>query len=247
MIFLLRKIRNNMIKENKVFQYLLYAVGEILLVVMGILIAVSIDDWSDANKRKAAENKILREISTNLDGDLEEIRDDIWGYNYIIRADSALIASCSSSTDFNDLLGSYAYALSLSPHFNPSNGGYKLMESKGIDIISNDSLRIHLSDFYERSIPYYWKYERERVNAVENIFIPFTMKHFTMGDFTGFPHRKLIPNNYEVLRKNNEWLSLIQTSSDFARIMLGKSKGLESDIIELNQHIKGELDQSFEN
>lgn len=248
MLFLLRKIRNQMIREHKVWNYILYAAGEIILVVVGILIAISIDDWSDGNKRKATEKKILKEISTNLDGDFEEIQDDINGYNQIMRSDSALIAHISSLFYFNDLLGSYAYvALSMSPHFNASNSGYKLLESKGIDIISNDSLRAHLSDFYERSIPYYLKYERERLNAMENIFIPFTMKHFSIGDFDGFPHKKLIPFNYEELRKNKEWLSHLQTSSDFARIMLIKCKRLEHEMIELNQHINGELDQPFQN
>ncbi len=232
MLFLLRNIRRKLIStdlpagkaRNKIITYLLYAIGEIILVVVGILIAVSIDDWSEGNKRKAAEKKILMEISTNLDGDLEEIRDDIWGYKYTMSADSALIDNFFSSDGFNDLLGSYAYVLTRSPHFNPSIGGYTLMESKGIDIISNDSLRIHLSDFYERSIPYYWKYENERVHAVQNIFFPLTMKNFSMGDFTGSLNKRLIPFNYDELRKNNEWLLLIQTSSNFARIMLIRSE-----------------------
>ena len=50
MIKFFRKIRQNMIKENKVSKYLLYAIGEIILVVIGILIALSINNWNEQMK-----------------------------------------------------------------------------------------------------------------------------------------------------------------------------------------------------
>ena len=55
MPFLLRNIRRKMLGNNKIATYLLYAIGEILLVVVGILIAVSIDDWNQGRNQKAKE------------------------------------------------------------------------------------------------------------------------------------------------------------------------------------------------
>jgi hypothetical protein len=52
MLFLLRKIGGKTI-QKKIADYLLYTIGEIVLVVIGILIAVSIDDWNSENKKKA--------------------------------------------------------------------------------------------------------------------------------------------------------------------------------------------------
>jgi hypothetical protein len=60
MIKFFRKIRQNMIKENKISKYMLYAIGEIILVVIGILIALSINNWN-TNKaiEKVAYNQFL--------------------------------------------------------------------------------------------------------------------------------------------------------------------------------------------
>jgi len=50
MIKLFRNIRQNLIMENKTGKYLKYAIGEIVLVVIGILIALSINDWNEVTK-----------------------------------------------------------------------------------------------------------------------------------------------------------------------------------------------------
>lgn len=62
MLFLLRKIRRKLLTGNKVTTYMLYAIGEIFLVVVGILIAVSIDDWNENNKLKIKEEAYLRRL-----------------------------------------------------------------------------------------------------------------------------------------------------------------------------------------
>jgi sensor domain CHASE-containing protein len=66
MIKVFRKIRQNMIKENRTSKYLLYAIGEIILVVIGILIALSINNWNEQRKERQIEQSILKEIRNNL-------------------------------------------------------------------------------------------------------------------------------------------------------------------------------------
>jgi sensor domain CHASE-containing protein len=62
MIKFFRKIRQNMIKENKVSKYLLYAIGEIVLVVIGILIALQINNQNEFRKQKLVEINISKMI-----------------------------------------------------------------------------------------------------------------------------------------------------------------------------------------
>ncbi len=59
MIKFFRKIRKNMIKENRTSKYLLYAIGEIVLVVIGILIALSINNWNEQRKMNLQEQELL--------------------------------------------------------------------------------------------------------------------------------------------------------------------------------------------
>lgn len=52
--------------ENKVSKYLLYAFGEIVLVVVGILIALSINNWNEERKRSSQEHKILLDLASDF-------------------------------------------------------------------------------------------------------------------------------------------------------------------------------------
>ena len=59
MIKFFRKIRYNLMEQNKTGKYFKYAIGEIVLVVIGILIALQINTWNETRKNKAKEMKIL--------------------------------------------------------------------------------------------------------------------------------------------------------------------------------------------
>lgn len=66
MINFFRKIRQHLLVENKFTKYLLYAFGEIILVVIGILIALSINNWNEARKNNLEEIAILESLDKNL-------------------------------------------------------------------------------------------------------------------------------------------------------------------------------------
>ncbi|MCR9290948.1 MAG: DUF6090 family protein [Bacteroidetes bacterium] len=66
MIKFFRKIRQNLIMENKTGKYLKYAIGEIVLVVIGILIALGINNWNESRKFKNVEKTVLTNIYKNL-------------------------------------------------------------------------------------------------------------------------------------------------------------------------------------
>ena len=65
MIKFFRKIRQKMLTENKFSKYILYAIGEILLVVVGILIALNINNNNELEKNKQSVVSSLKEIQSN--------------------------------------------------------------------------------------------------------------------------------------------------------------------------------------
>ncbi|MFT5762098.1 MAG: hypothetical protein ACI8WA_001222, partial [Polaribacter sp.] len=73
MIKFFRKIRYDLMEKNKTGKYLKYAIGEIILVVVGILIALQINNWNAEKKTAITELKILEVMQKNLNSDLRDI------------------------------------------------------------------------------------------------------------------------------------------------------------------------------
>ena len=70
MIKFFRKIRQNLLSEGKTGKYLKYAFGEIILVVIGILIALQINNWNENKSNITQAKKHLETIKLNLQDDI---------------------------------------------------------------------------------------------------------------------------------------------------------------------------------
>jgi ribosomal protein L32E len=83
-----RKIRQNLLTENKFSKYLLYAIGEIVLVVIGILIAVQINDWNNYRIEKKSDYQLIGALITDLKSKDREIISDLeYGKSLIKKTD----------------------------------------------------------------------------------------------------------------------------------------------------------------
>ena len=69
MIKFFRKIRQNLLSDGKTGKYLKYAIGEILLVVIGILIALQINNWNENLKNRLAEKRYVSDLIEDLKND----------------------------------------------------------------------------------------------------------------------------------------------------------------------------------
>ena len=81
MLHFLRKIRRSLINSGHMKKYTLYAIGEIALVVIGILIALQINNWNEWRKDREEEEKLLYEISNNLKIGLESFNESYLSLN----------------------------------------------------------------------------------------------------------------------------------------------------------------------
>ena len=77
MLRFFRQIRQRLLTDNKFSKYLLYAIGEILLLVIGILIALQINNWNEEKKERQRLNDFLTEIRKNLSDDILKANDII--------------------------------------------------------------------------------------------------------------------------------------------------------------------------
>ena len=72
MIKFFRKIRFDLIEKNKTGKYLKYAIGEIVLVVIGILIAIQINNWNENRKQQSKIKSVYSVIKSDLKYDIKK-------------------------------------------------------------------------------------------------------------------------------------------------------------------------------
>ena len=95
MIKFFRKIRQNLLSEGKAGKYFKYAIGEIVLVVIGILIALQINNWNETRKKE-------EQFISSLEQLYNKITDDAWRYEYMIRENENVILTTDSLLKVNE-------------------------------------------------------------------------------------------------------------------------------------------------
>ena len=77
MLGFLRRLRSSLIEENHLRKYLVYAVGEILLVMIGILLALQVNNWNQNRKDRIAEQEIVVELRKEFQENLRSVQETI--------------------------------------------------------------------------------------------------------------------------------------------------------------------------
>ncbi len=77
MIPFFRKIRKKMADDNRPLQYARYAIGEILLVMIGILLALQVNNWNEDRKDRVQEQVLLKQLQTEFKSNLEQLDEKI--------------------------------------------------------------------------------------------------------------------------------------------------------------------------
>ena len=177
MINFFRRIRQSLLTENKFRKYLLYAIGEIVLVVIGILIALQINNWNEYQKERKSERLLLSEIRDNLKYDLNDFESNITTLQNKSISSKMMLKALENNIPYHDSLGYYFSYLNAYPHFSSKTNGYKLLQSKGLEIVINNNLRNKITDLYEDRYQYLLTFEKERIDynkvLLENAMKPF--------------------------------------------------------------------------
>jgi hypothetical protein len=147
MIKFFRKIRQKTLTENKFGKYLTYAIGEIILVVIGILIALQINNLNEQRKERNEEQKVLIILKEEFKLNLIQIESKIKLRDYIIQ-ESAKVINYIDEENFDvnlDTLIQNISPITLAPTFDPIQN--QLLTSEGIKLIRNEELKKYLSNW----------------------------------------------------------------------------------------------------
>jgi hypothetical protein len=152
MIKFFRKIRQNMIKENKVSNYLLYAIGEIVLVVIGILIALSINNWSNNKQLRHTEQAYLLSLQSEFKTNLSKVNSTISKNKELMNNIEQMLTLFDSNvrdTISDKGISDIMYSIfGSSVSYQPSKGVLTdIISSGNLNLIQNEQLRQHIASF----------------------------------------------------------------------------------------------------
>jgi len=148
MIKFFRKIRRHLLIENKLSKYLLYAVGEILLVVIGILIALQINNQNDLRKDRIKELHYLGNIKTDLNINMLEMERYLDVRTECIAAAKRIIEHFEGKpiTDYPAFNEDGVKIYSWQKFYQNNNTFQELVNSGNLGLISNDGIKTRLLD-----------------------------------------------------------------------------------------------------
>jgi hypothetical protein len=206
-----------MINSNAIKKYFLYAVGEILLVVIGILIALQINNLNENRKKQIHENETAQELIRELDQNLKFTEDEIIYNDGRIDSIKNLLNFISSDPTagsyekFNDLLNA---ALSFNEYAPIISKTRKILSLDNFSFTQSDSLNILLPD-YLSSIERVNEYYQYNVDSWKMINLPFVIEYFPLRNFDWLPE-DVRESNHKVdhleLMKSRKFESLISNT-----------------------------------
>lgn len=139
-----------------------YAFREFFLIVTGILVALTINNWNDVRKQKQNEIKMLKELKSSLNSDLRDIKGNLSGLEIMINDKKIIIDS--EKTGYQDSLNRHLNGLLYNNVYLVVNrGSFESLKSLGLYLISNDSIRLKIVNLYE------YDYKIQEKNEIERL------------------------------------------------------------------------------
>ena len=136
-----RKTRQDILSKGKTKTYLKYAIGEIALVVIGILIALQINNWNTRDKQSHTELKILEAMKENLNSDIIDMEENIKIYSRARKSTGEILQVLNFPGYETDSLNLYLGHLGDYATFIETTSAYENLKTIGFEIIKSDSLK----------------------------------------------------------------------------------------------------------
>ncbi|TPV35355.1 tetratricopeptide repeat protein [Paucihalobacter ruber] len=180
MIKFFRKIRQNLLTEGKTGKYFKYAIGEIVLVVIGILIALQINTWNEYRKQKQVEKQVLKSLFQEIEKDKNALKQidykykkDLLDISYFRKLYWKEQLSMADALDLKKFFGFVNHDV------NPNRITYDEMISTGkLYYLSNENLVNKIIDYYELIDGHIYQSRQDRIEFRANFFDVSDMKEF---------------------------------------------------------------------
>jgi len=247
MIKFFRKKRQNLIMENKTSKYLKYAIGEIVLVVIGILIALQVNNWNEERKNRGREENILIGLQKEFISAKEELQRDLNARNRYLKSvrqlqnfhlrGGQLNVSEDSIPLFISNLTSYRFYSVGHPILND------LSATGGLELIQNESISVTLDQYLQEKQRYVVIEDIEGL-FVRNQWIPFLSDYLDLSYVSeGKMTKRALETTIELMPQKNRLGSLIRLHITRTESSIQYGQNLMNTIDTVLNHLNNELNK----
>ena len=242
MIKFFRYIRKDLLEQNKTATYFKYAIGEIVLVVIGILIALQINNWNENQKSIKKGHEILVDLRENLKSNTIQFQEDIEITKDVINSIDIVLNNITITKIYNDSLGKHLRRVTYWETSRWKSSGYKAIISNGVEIIKSKELQEAIIDLYEITYPEIAEYTR----LSEGNFPTLLPKWLELieresTDFKNYYEHSSRPFNYQEIIDSRMFKSILT----FLRSQRVIDIQLRNDGIEKNQELIKLIDKEL--
>jgi hypothetical protein len=233
-------------EKNKTGKYFKYAIGEIVLVVIGILIALSINNWNENKKSEFNELKLLKQIEQDLVENRKEYNNLKMFNNSMLKAGEFVLNHIKDDLPLTDSLLYHFQFTKYQIDFNPIKTSYVFMLNSGLNELKNDSLRIALTKFYEQDISLV-SLRNDKLLAIQiNHLDPFMIKNFKEENIefensSYFNNSMTVPRDYLKLTSNETYANIIRLKNDRLGLNLTRLSQCENNLEKLIKLFRNEI------
>lgn len=252
MIKFFRKIRQKLLSENKFSKYLLYAIGEIVLVVIGILIALQINSWNEYSKNRKLEKDYYLQFKAELEENIRNAEDQI-GYSSWQVKNAQLISDALEFGDTSENSQDFFIALEhlgkTYPTQYTNNVWTEILSNGKTAIIRNENFRsklaflnsdllqtIYLQDQFKGNILAYVERTNEVLSSSLRKELVAKFHPVRLRDTSAIPN---LPPQSEVIEKLNKiagvkgYITEIQQTKELNEYLFLKHKKLMLELVKI--------------
>lgn len=252
--------------KNKFSQYLFYAIGEIVLVVIGILIAIQINDWYKQQDKNKLELILLGQVKDEILSIQNDLENDLSLLKLGQKSSSYITDHLNNKKPYADSLCFSFYFMNKDEYIYPKQAVYDKIKKEGLELIKNDTIAYFLQDLYESHFPRMSKANPFKPD-IEDYFSDYFQNNFRPNDDMSLKYEKklahvlikiprtytnedgkvtlstigYVPLDYSKLRDDPKFRMLISKTDEFRRYKIGRYNRVKEIMSTLMPMIDREL------
>ena len=173
------------------------------MIFLGITMAIWFNNWNERQKSRQVEIRSLQEIQNAIHQDLVDMEENLFGFGQRVVLYKLLVQHIEEGLPMDDSLRSMLPYLQGITTFLSNTGPYETLKSRGLETISNDSIRLRISLYYDFEFEKLQSNEKQHYQHSISYLKPLMMKHFNLSDY------RLEPLDYEQMIHDFEFRQTI--------------------------------------